>query len=75
MEYISAQEARQRVPLIHPERVAFAGFSESAQDIDTDLLLQRFSKEARAHGGEIMLSSGVESSLGMAIVGMQSGIS
>ena len=61
LEYISAQEARQRVPLIHPERVAFAGFSESAQDIDTDLLLQRFSKEARAHGGEIMLSSGVES--------------
>jgi glycine/D-amino acid oxidase-like deaminating enzyme len=39
--------------------VAFAGFADHAWDIDTDLLLQGFAREARASGGEIFTGAGV----------------
>ncbi|WP_198672102.1 NAD(P)/FAD-dependent oxidoreductase [Pseudogemmobacter bohemicus] len=57
---ISPDEARQRVPILRPDRITLAGFSPSAEDIDTDLLLQHFAREARAGGADIRVRSRVE---------------
>ncbi len=54
MVEISAQEATARVPVLNPERVEFAALSETAQDIDTDRLLQGFAKTLRARGGTLL---------------------
>lgn len=50
---ISVAEARALVPILNPERVAFAALADHAWDIDTDLLLQGFARTARSHGAEI----------------------
>jgi len=47
---ISFDEARARVPILHPERARLAALAEHAWDIDTDLLIQNFLREARANG-------------------------
>ncbi|SEO05983.1 Glycine/D-amino acid oxidase [Salinihabitans flavidus] len=44
-----------RVPILSPDAVGHAAINEDVSDIDTDLLLQGFVKEARAHGAEILL--------------------
>jgi D-arginine dehydrogenase len=51
---ISVAEARQIVPILNPETVAFAGHADHAQDIDTDLLIQHFAREAKANGARIL---------------------
>ncbi|KIC12137.1 glycerol-3-phosphate dehydrogenase [Leisingera sp. ANG-M1] len=53
LEPISGEEARAKVPILHPERVTMAGFHADAQDLDADLLLQGFAKAARANGAVI----------------------
>ncbi|MEO1704139.1 MAG: FAD-binding oxidoreductase [Pseudomonadota bacterium] len=63
MEEISAQEARAKVPILNPERVARAGYHAEAWDIDTDRLIQHFAREIRAHGGQVQPNatvSGIE---------------
>lgn len=47
---IAPAEARALVPILDPAAVACAAWSEAAQDIDTDRLLQGFAREARANG-------------------------
>jgi glycine/D-amino acid oxidase-like deaminating enzyme len=47
---LSVTEARQIVPILNPETVAFAAHADHAWDIDTDLLLQNFAREARSNG-------------------------
>ncbi|EBA18662.1 oxidoreductase, FAD-binding protein [Roseobacter sp. SK209-2-6] len=54
LEPITAEEARAKVPILHPEHVTMAGWHEEAQDLDADLLLQGFAKSARANGAEIV---------------------
>ena len=56
---ISLAEARAMVPILNPQTVAFAAFGASAQDIDTDRLLQNFARELRANGGQIISSARV----------------
>ncbi len=53
MAEMSLTEARALVPILNPETVGFAGFAEHAWDIDTDLLIQNFAREARAYGATI----------------------
>lgn len=60
-EMITTAEACECVPILHPERLAFAAYASAAQDIDTDLLIQGFSREARQHGGEIVTGAKVTS--------------
>ena len=59
VEAISVAEARAMVPILNPEKVAFAAWAEHAWDIDTDLLLQGFARTARAHGAAYRLGAKV----------------
>ncbi len=54
MPEISVDAAREIVPVINPDVVKRAAFATHAWDIDTDLLVQTFVKEARANGAEIL---------------------
>ena len=51
---ITVDEAVTRVPILNPGTVAHAALADHAWDIDTDLLLQTFAREARANGAQII---------------------
>lgn len=56
---ISPAQALAHVPVLNPDRVAFAAYHEDAQDIDTDRLMQDFARQLRGNGGTIMTGAGV----------------
>lgn len=56
---ISFAEARALVPILNPDHVAFASLNTEGSDLDTDLLLQNFAREARANGAEILTGAKV----------------
>jgi glycine/D-amino acid oxidase-like deaminating enzyme len=49
---ISMEEARQLVPILNPDTLAYAGYTDQAEDLDTDLLIQGFSREAKGRGAQ-----------------------
>lgn len=51
---ISVDEARAIVPILNPEVVAMAGYAAHAEDVDTDLLIQSFAREARGRGAQVV---------------------
>ncbi|MCB2126236.1 MAG: FAD-binding oxidoreductase [Rhodobacteraceae bacterium] len=53
LDEISPTEARAIVPILGP-RVRRAAIADHAWDIDTDLLIQGFAREARGNGAEIL---------------------
>ena len=57
---LEVDEARARVPIINPAVVRFAAAGDHAWDIDTDLLLQHFAREARMNGAEIVTGAAVQ---------------
>ena len=50
LDRLSLDEARDWVPMLNPATVAYAAAAQHAWDIDTDLLIQRFAREARGNG-------------------------
>ena len=56
---MSVAEARAIVPILNPDAVAHAAMAMNAWDIDTDLLLQGFAREARGNGAQILTSARV----------------
>jgi glycine/D-amino acid oxidase-like deaminating enzyme len=56
---ISVDAAREIVPILNPDVVALAGYATHAEDIDTDLLLQGFAREAKGRGARILTSAKV----------------
>lgn len=56
---ISIAEARAHMPILNPETVAYAGWADHAWDIDTDLLIQNFLREARGNGAVVMTGAKV----------------
>ena len=58
---ISVEEALGFVPILNPEMVAMAGYAASAEDLDTDLLIQGFAREAKGHGARILTKAKVTS--------------
>lgn len=56
---ISVAEARDVVPILNPDSVAFAGLADHAWDIDTDRLIQGFARDARARGAQILTKAKV----------------
>lgn len=56
---MSLEEARRIVPILNPETVAHVAMADHAWDIDTDLLLQGFARQARAHGAELVTKAPV----------------
>lgn len=53
MQPLSSEAARERVPILRPDRLGGAGFFADALDIDTDLLLQSYARAARANGARL----------------------
>lgn len=51
---IASDAARDMVPILDPGRLDRAAYGAHAEDIDTDLLIQTFAREARANGAEII---------------------
>lgn len=54
LEEVSVDAARAVVPVLNPDVVAFAAVADHAWDIDTDLLLQGFAREAKGRGAQIV---------------------
>jgi len=59
MTECSVEDARAVVPILNPEVVARAAVAEHAWDIDTDLLLQGFSREAKSRGATLVTGAEV----------------
>lgn len=51
---LSFAEALAHMPILNPDRVSLAAWADHAWDIDTDLLIQNFLREARANGATIL---------------------
>lgn len=58
---IDTSDALNRVPVLNPKKLGFAGVDDSAQDIDTDRLLQDFAKAIRGNGGQVLTRNAVTS--------------
>lgn len=56
---ISFDEARRIVPILNLEVVALTGYASHAEDIDTDLLVQGFAREARGRGAQVLVKARV----------------
>ncbi|WP_395002377.1 NAD(P)/FAD-dependent oxidoreductase [Cypionkella sp.] len=56
---VSVDEARALVPILNPQVVKRAAKADHAWDIDTDLLLQGFAREARQNGAQLLTSARV----------------
>lgn len=50
---ITTAEALDFVPILDPEKLAFAAYHADAQDIDTDRMLQDFAKVVRKNSGSV----------------------
>ena len=58
LDMISVDQARAIVPVIN-ETITHAAYGSHAWDIDTDLLIQNFAREAKANGGQIVTNARV----------------
>ncbi len=56
---ISVSDARSLIEIINNNSVEYAGYKEDIFDIDTDKLLQHFTKDIKANGSEIFTESKV----------------
>ncbi len=56
---ISVDEARRIVPILNPGTVTMAGYASHAEDVDTDLLVQGFAREAKGRGARILTKARV----------------
>ncbi len=59
VDRITPAEALEFVPVLNPARIAFAAYHADAQDIDTDRLMQDFTKVLHKNGGTILTSQRV----------------
>lgn len=59
LDPVTVDEAVSMVPILNPDRVAFAGYHAAAWDLDTDRMLQDFAKVIRANGGQVVTKHGV----------------
>jgi D-arginine dehydrogenase len=54
IEFLPAEEACRRIPLLRPEYVAACAFEPAAKDVDVDALHQGFLRRARRNGTQIV---------------------
>ena len=59
LDEIPFQDALGHMPILNPDTVCYAGYADHAWDIDTDLLIQNFLREARANGAEVLSAARV----------------
>ncbi len=56
---ISVAEALGHMPILNTETLSYAGWAGHAWDIDTDLLIQNFLREARGNGAQVVTGARV----------------
>ena len=56
---ISTAAALDLVPILKPENLGFAGYHETAFDIDTDRMMQDFRRQITGNGGQVVTRAGV----------------
>ena len=56
---ISVEKACEIVPILNPDTVTMAGYAAHAEDVDTDLLVQGFAREAKGRGAKIVTKAKV----------------
>jgi D-arginine dehydrogenase len=56
---IDLDDARKMVPILNPETVAFTAYHDAALDIDTDRLMQDFTRVTRRNGGKVLTDHAV----------------
>jgi D-arginine dehydrogenase len=56
---VSITEAREHVPILN-DKISRAAYHDSAQDIDTDRMIQDFAKILRTNGGQIVTNAKVD---------------
>ena len=59
MTEISLDDAQDMLPILNRQTVAQAAYLADAPDLDTDLLLQNYHKQARAAGADVVLKARV----------------
>jgi D-arginine dehydrogenase len=59
-QLLDTAAARMRVPVLREEAAALALLDDDACDIDVDRLHQRFLREARRHGAQLLLNAGAQ---------------
>lgn len=59
LDRITVDQAQAMVPILNPATVAHAAYADHAWDIDTDLLIQTFAREARSNGAQIVTAAPV----------------
>jgi D-arginine dehydrogenase len=59
MDHITVPEAVEIIPILDQSKLTQAALSFNAEDIDTDLLIQNFARDARASGAEIRTNAPV----------------
>ena len=59
LDQISVQQARDIVPILNPDTVKHAAWGAHAWDIDTDLMLQGFARQAKDGGAQIQTGARV----------------
>lgn len=57
---ISPEEAKQQIPILNLDTVGFAALGNNARDIDTDRVLQDFSRTIRTNGGQVLTRQKVQ---------------
>ncbi len=60
LDEITAEQALEIIPILKPEAVTRFAHATGAQDIDTDLLMQSYTKMARSHGARFIMNARVE---------------
>jgi D-arginine dehydrogenase len=58
-DQISLDDARALVPILNPEVVALTAYADQAEDVDTDLLMQGFAREAKGRGARMLTKARV----------------
>jgi len=59
MDVISVAEAQEIFPILNVDAIAHAASASHAWDIDTDLMIQTFARQARAHQAQIVTGAPV----------------
>lgn len=59
LDEVTLDAAQRLWPILNRDTVAFTAYREDAQDLDTDLLIQNFARNARSHGTRIVTDARV----------------
>ncbi|MGJ8616774.1 MAG: NAD(P)/FAD-dependent oxidoreductase [Sulfitobacter sp.] len=60
VDRITPAEALELVPILNPDRIAYAGYHNAAYDLDTDRMIQDFARVVRGNDGQVITNAPVQ---------------